>query len=240
MPTALNQKAQPLANPPFWYSFDAGMVHVVMFDTETDFKNAPDEPGGSQMLGSGPFGRNGQQIDFLNADLASVDRRVTPWVIAAGHRPWYTNGDSSSPCGPCQKAFEDIFYKYGVDVGVFGHIHNLQRFSPIYKNKTDPAGMMNPKAPMYSKYHRGSDSTRSWLTNVLVAIIGGPGNIEGHSDTTPKTNGNVFAHNADYGFGSLTFHNRTHLGVNFFSSETLKDLDRSFLYKKHDVAFVRQ
>lgn len=37
-------RAQALANPPFWYSFEYGMVHVTMIDTETDFANAPDAP----------------------------------------------------------------------------------------------------------------------------------------------------------------------------------------------------
>lgn len=35
-------KAAALANPPFWYSFEYGMAHIVMIDTETDFPNAPD------------------------------------------------------------------------------------------------------------------------------------------------------------------------------------------------------
>jgi hypothetical protein len=35
-------KAAALANPPFWYSFEYGMAHIVMIDTETDFKDAPD------------------------------------------------------------------------------------------------------------------------------------------------------------------------------------------------------
>jgi hypothetical protein len=35
-------KAAALANPPFWYSFEYGMSHIVMIDTESDFKDAPD------------------------------------------------------------------------------------------------------------------------------------------------------------------------------------------------------
>jgi hypothetical protein len=35
-------KAAALANPPFWYSFEYGMAHIIMIDTETDFKDAPD------------------------------------------------------------------------------------------------------------------------------------------------------------------------------------------------------
>jgi hypothetical protein len=69
-----------LANPPFWYSFEYGMVHFVSLDTETDFASgvaAPEEKGGSAGLDDGPFGAPAQQIEFLKADLAAVDRTNT-------------------------------------------------------------------------------------------------------------------------------------------------------------------
>lgn len=81
-------KAAMLSKPPFWFSFEYGMVHFTMIDTETDFSDAPDGPGGSQGLDGGPFGAPNQQLEFLEADLASVDRNVTPWVVVGGHRPW--------------------------------------------------------------------------------------------------------------------------------------------------------
>jgi len=148
---AARKTAQALANPPFWYSFDYGMAHVVMIDTETDFPSAPDMPGGSAGLKGGPFGAPNQQLAFLDADLSSVDRSVTPWLIVAGHRPWYSNGPSSVPCTACQAAFEPLLYKYGVDLAAFGHVHNLQRFVPMVNGTVDPAGLVNPKAPMYSE-----------------------------------------------------------------------------------------
>lgn len=39
-------KARLLARPPFWYSFDYGMVHFLMIDigTETDFPNSEEGP----------------------------------------------------------------------------------------------------------------------------------------------------------------------------------------------------
>lgn len=123
-------KATQLANPPFWFSFEYSMAHVVMIDTETDFKDAPDGLGGQDALDSGPFGAPNQQLEFLEADLASVDRGVTPWLIVAGHRPWYVANNAG--CVPCKEAFEGLLYKYGVDVGVFGHVHNSQRFLPVY------------------------------------------------------------------------------------------------------------
>lgn len=130
-----------------------------MFDTETDFTDAPDGPGGSAGLNGGPFGATNQQIEFLEADLSSVDRTITPWVVVGGHRPWYSTGSSSSVCAPCQAAFEPLFYKYGVDLAIFGHVHNSQRFLPANNSVADPNGMNDPKAPLY-------------------IVAGGAGNIE--------------------------------------------------------------
>ncbi|TPX19103.1 uncharacterized protein E0L32_011176 [Thyridium curvatum] len=219
--TAASQakKAQALANPPFWYSFDYGMAHVVMFNTETDFPDAPDQPGGSAHLDGGPFGANGQQLAFLEADLASVDRTVTPWVVVAGHRPWYTTGGGG--CKPCQAAFEPLFYKYGVDLGIFGHVHNSQRFQPAYNGKADAAGMSDPKAPMY-------------------IVAGGAGNIEGLSSVGSNVSFNAFAYAEDFSFAKITFTDRTHLQVDFIRSSTGDVLDTSVLYKSHADRFVRQ
>jgi hypothetical protein len=215
------KKAQGLANPPFWYSFEYGMAHIVMIDTETDFPSAPDGKGGSAGLGAGPFGSTPtQQLQFLDADLASVDRTITPWVIVAGHRPWLSTGDSKNICGPCQTAFEPLFYKYGVDLGVFGHVHNSQRFNPVYNNVADPAGLNNPKAPAY-------------------IVAGGAGNIEGLSAVGANYSTNVFAYGDEFSYASLKFKDANNLQIDFLRSDTGEVLDSSVLYKQHNVAFVR-
>lgn len=54
-----------------WYSLNMGSVHVLFMSTEHNFTVGSD------------------QWKFLQGDLASVDRTVTPWVIFAGHRPMY-------------------------------------------------------------------------------------------------------------------------------------------------------
>lgn len=213
-------KAKMLAKPPFWYSFEYGMVHFVMFDTETDFANAPDGPGGSAGLNSGPFGTANQQIEFLKADLASVDRLVTPWVVVGGHRPWYSTGGGSS-CGPCQAAFEPLLYKYGVDLAIFGHVHNSQRFRPANNSIADPNGMNNPKSPMY-------------------IVAGGAGNIEGLSSVGSNVSYNAFAYADDFSYAQVNFQDANHLQVEFIRSSTGAVLDRSVLYKAHTQQFVVQ
>lgn len=215
-----NQAAQ-LANPPFWYSFEYGMVHVTMIDTETDFPDAPDEPYGSAGLAGGPFGYTGQQIDFLAADLASVDRTVTPWLIVGGHRPWYSTGGNSNVCPACQDAFEDLLYQYGVDLGVFGHVHNSQRFAPVYNSVVDPNGMDDPTAPMY-------------------IIAGGAGNIEGLSSVGQNISSNRFAYSDQFSYATLTFEDENNLTIQFIESATGDILDSSTLYKSHSEQFVDQ
>lgn len=213
--------AQQLSNPPFWYSFEYGLAHITMINTETDFPDAPDGQGGSKGLNGGPFGAPGQQLKFLQADLASVDRTRTPWLIVAGHRPWYSTGDDDSICSSCQAAFEHLFYQYGVDVGVFGHVHNSQRFLPVYNKTVDPKGMNDPTAPMY-------------------IIAGGTGNIEGLSAVGSNYTGNVFAYADDFSYATLRFKDATHLGIDFYESSNGTLLDSSVLYKSHTTAFVNQ
>lgn len=214
-------KAQMLAKPPFWYSFDYGMVHVVMFDTETDFTDAPDAPGGSAGLDSGPFGATNQQLEFLEADLASVDRTVTPWLVVGGHRPWYSTGGSDNICDSCQAAFEPLLYKYGVDLAIFGHVHNSQRFVPVNNSIADPNGMNNPKAPMY-------------------IVAGGAGNIEGLSSVGSNVSYNAFAYADDFSYATVTFQDENNLQVDFIRSSTGAVLDSSVLYKAHNEQFVVQ
>ncbi|QUC20484.1 uncharacterized protein UV8b_04725 [Ustilaginoidea virens] len=218
--TANADKARKLARPPFWYSFEYGMAHVVMINTETDFDRAPDGVDGATKLRMGPFGAPNQQLQFLEADLASVDRTVTPWVIVSGHRPWYSAGTET--CKPCQDAFERLMYKYGVDLGVFGHVHNSQRFMPVYNGVADPAGMRNPKAPMY-------------------IVAGGAGSIEGLAAFAPvKPPFTAFAYNDNFAYASISFLDRNNLRVVFRRSSTGEVVDSSTLYKAHDKQFVVQ
>lgn len=208
-------KAQHLSNPPFWYSFEYGLAHIVMMDTETDFSNAPDE---NQSI-HGFARRKNQQKAFLEADLASVDRSVTPWLIAAGHRPWYTTG--SEPCKPCQTFFEDLLYRYGVDLAIFGHQHNSQRFYPIYNDVPDPRHLDDPYAPMY-------------------IVAGGAGNVEGIRHLGHQPSYTAFAYDYDFAYATVTISNRTRLQVDFIRSATGDVLDSSALHKSHREAFVRQ
>ncbi|KAG9563418.1 Metallo-dependent phosphatase, partial [Aureobasidium melanogenum] len=191
-----------------WYSYDHGMVHFVSVDTETDIPNAPDAD-----YPAGPFAPSGQQVAWLKADLAAVNRSVTPWVIVFGHRPYYTSGDS---CAPCQAAFEDIFIEYNVDLVMNGHFHVFERNAPIGKNGTiDPNGLNNPAAPWY----------------IINGLGGHYAGLDTFSQIQPYQDFGIDLNNATYGWSRLTFHNCSHLTHELVNSSSNAVIDTATLYK---------
>jgi hypothetical protein len=56
-----------------WYSFETSGVHFISLSSYSDFDSSSD------------------QYAWLQQDLASVDRSVTPWVIVQLHAPWYNS-----------------------------------------------------------------------------------------------------------------------------------------------------
>ncbi|RWW72301.1 hypothetical protein BHE74_00019902 [Ensete ventricosum] len=87
-----------------YYSFDvAGAVHVVMLGSYADF-NA-----------------SSAQYKWLVADLAKVDRRITPWLVALLHAPWYnTNLAHQGEGESMRQAMESLLYQARADAS-FGH-----------------------------------------------------------------------------------------------------------------------
>lgn len=161
---------------------------------QLQFPNAPDLPGESGDENAGPFAPTGTQLEWLKNDLASVDRTKTPWIIVAGHRPWYVDG---SKCDACQAAFEPLFLEYGVDIALFGHKHFYERMEPIANGAVDPNGLNNPSAPWY-------------------LVNGAAGHYAGLSSvSTPLADYTVQAIDTVYGWSLFTVHNCTHITQQF-------------------------
>ncbi|GAA5873826.1 hypothetical protein JCM1840_002083 [Sporobolomyces johnsonii] len=200
----------------FWYSYDYGMAHFISLNTETDLGanlTAPSDVPGDI---NGPFGYPNQQIEFLVNDLRRVDRKKTPWVVVFLHRPWYTS--TSPPIWPAwQQAFEKIFYDYGVDIYLTGHVHNYERFTPMFNGTIDPNGLNNPRAP--------------W-----PILNGAAGHYDGLDlfDAGPRANGSVFSTDQTYGWGRLNFIDAEHLTYEFVASRNSTVIDSATLYKKRN------
>jgi len=115
----------------FWYSFDYGNTHIIMISTEHNFT-----------IGTPLY-------TWLEQDLKSVNRSITPFLILAGHRPMYTSENCSDDTTAgdffvslyMQQGFEDLLYKYKVDLAIWGHQHSYERTCPVYKQKCVPDGI---------------------------------------------------------------------------------------------------
>ncbi|KAH8045360.1 acid phosphatase [Aureococcus anophagefferens] len=122
-----------------WYSFDVGPLHVVALSTESDFPGAPDVchvPGAScggfcDALGCGDW------RPWLEADLKSVNRSATPWVVVGGHRPLHSvkdldaDGEPAGTQASLVAALSGLFATYDVDLYVSGHEHAYERNGPF-------------------------------------------------------------------------------------------------------------
>eukprot|EP00736_Rhodelphis_marinus_P011284 Rmarinus@m.27937 len=116
----------------YWYSFDYAGVHVIQMSTEHDFL-----PGSVQ-------------YQWMEEDLASVDREVTPFIVFTGHRPMYNCEMYASDfkvANHIREAFENLLVEHGVDVALWGHYHSYQRTCRVNDNKCsmddDPDGVVH-------------------------------------------------------------------------------------------------
>ncbi|EFY93510.1 acid phosphatase precursor [Metarhizium acridum CQMa 102] len=231
----------------FWYSFDYGLAHFISFNGEADYPYSPEWPFARDVKGgeskpkknetfitdSGPFGavdgsiytkESYEQYRWLEKDLASVDRKKTPWVIAMSHRPMY-----SSQVSDYQKnmrdAFEGLFLKYGVDAYLSGHIHWYERTFPLGNNGTiDKDAIIN------------NNTFRTNPGKSITHIINGmAGNIESHM-TLEKgqspLNITCVLDQLHYGFSKLTIHNETVLTWSFVKGSDGSSGDDFTLIKK--------
>lgn len=144
----------------FYYSFNVGPIHFIAFSTEFYY-----------FLESVGIGSLNSQYEWLIADLKHAsspsERAKRPWIIVFGHRPMYCSSRDRDDCSKDTNilrkglpftgsyALEKLFYDYGVDVLLWSHEHQYERFLPIYDgqiyNGTDLPNKpyYNPRAPVH-------------------------------------------------------------------------------------------
>ena len=95
---------------------------------------------------SGGFGANSAMTQWLKADLAAIDRVVTPWVGIMVHAPHYNSNTQHTNDGNSMRAaYEQLFNDYGVSFVVAGHVHAFERSYPTAYGEIVAAG----EAPTY-------------------------------------------------------------------------------------------
>ncbi|XP_028760592.1 probable inactive purple acid phosphatase 27, partial [Neltuma alba] len=102
-----------------WYSIEQASVHFTVISTEHDWSE------------------NSEQYQWIQKDMASVDRKKTPWLIFMGHRPMYSSSNNAflpSVDDNFVKAVEPLLLENKVDLVLFGHVHNYERTCSIYQS----------------------------------------------------------------------------------------------------------
>ncbi|KAG1368616.1 Purple acid phosphatase [Cocos nucifera] len=99
-----------------YYSFDASVVHFLYISTETNFLKGSD------------------QYNFIKADLESVDRNKTPFIVVQGHRPMYTTSNEVRDAPMRERMLEHLeplLVQNNVNLALWGHVHRYERFCPV-------------------------------------------------------------------------------------------------------------
>lgn len=62
------------------------------------------------------------------ADILTVDRKRTPWLLALFHVPWYNSNNAHQGEGDkMMEAMEPLLNAAGVDIVFAGHVHAYER-----------------------------------------------------------------------------------------------------------------
>ncbi|GFR53263.1 hypothetical protein Agub_g16045 [Astrephomene gubernaculifera] len=88
-----------------------------------------------------PFQPGSPQHSWALAEFAKVDRAKTPWLFVQFHAPPYHTYFVHYKEMECfMSVWEDVFYNYGVDLVLSGHVHAYERTHPLYKYRPDSCG----------------------------------------------------------------------------------------------------
>ncbi|KAJ0407158.1 hypothetical protein P43SY_001116 [Pythium insidiosum] len=205
-----------------WYSFEYGPLHITTISSETDYPNHPSNE--YILMDDRKYGNFGNQLAWLEADLkkAAANRANVPWIIVGMHRPLYhlsgnDNGKPVKEAADIQKAFEELFIKYGVDLVIAGHEHSYERHLPIKRGQAVLDGVSadrktyeNPKAPVY-------------------IISGAPGNPEPNHSAKKSAPWNV-VEKIEYAISTMRV-TRQSLFIRHFTSVDEKLLDEFTILK---------
>lgn len=192
-----------------WWSLDHGSIHFVMTNTELAWH------------------KGSRHYQWLENDLRSVDRNVTPWIVVFGHRQMYDvfGLESGSSCTGEHSNLgqaEELFVRYKVDLSLYGHIHNAQKTCPMVNgacvNTTDGAGYDAP-------IHIVIGNAGQKIMNDM------PLDPDGKPSPAAFTEYHTWVH----GFSMVEAHNATHLTFDFYHDAPLGEQPT----KNHTFTLVR-
>jgi acid phosphatase type 7 len=155
-----------------------------------------------------------RQYFWLEKELKSMNRTITPWVTVTMHSPMYntfsTHQDDPQN-EPTKKYLEPLFLKYKVNLVFSGHVHGYQRTFPTAYDRRDAQG------PVY--------------------IIGGNGGCD-LSPTFLKKQPWLASRDAThYGYATLSFLNQTHAHWKRVSVTLDEGVNNTLVGDQEDLVF---
>jgi len=163
-----------------FYSFETASVHIIYLNsyTTSDFES--------------------EQYKWLENDLKSINRVLTPWLIVIMHCPWYSSNKDhyeEKQTVLMRESMESLFFYYRVNIVFTGHVHAYERTHPVFNNS------INDYGPVY-------------------IVIGDGGNLEGHAkEYYDQPNWSAYRNGTDYGFGTITLLNPNKLQWKWFRNK---------------------
>jgi hypothetical protein len=138
-----------------WYSFDYGIVHVVQMSSEHDWTEGS------------------PQWNWLQADLAAVDRSVTPWVVVTAHRMMYSSqADQGGGPAAMRQHVEPLVVKHRVNLFLVGHQHSYERYCPVAYGQCAADGRSAPTYIVAGTAGAGIDKA-DWLPSNISVVQSG-------------------------------------------------------------------
>ncbi|KJE93702.1 hypothetical protein CAOG_004456 [Capsaspora owczarzaki ATCC 30864] len=188
----------------FYWSFDYGPIHFLVFSTESGHDTAP----------------GSEQHNFMVADLQRVNtrRNITPWVVVLTHHPAYCSDLLHyERCHPEAQQFrenyEELLFQNKVDLYVTGHNHDYERSYPVHNGTVVSKSYHNSGAPVY-------------------IVNGAAGNVEGSESFFEPGIEFRAAHGITTNKGYARWHvNMTHFDWEYFDASHKVVLDRVTLSK---------
>ncbi|KAG5182356.1 Metallo-dependent phosphatase-like protein [Tribonema minus] len=154
-----------------FYSFDVATAHVVVLNPYT------------------PARAGSPQQRWLAADLAALDRSVTPWLIVITHCPWYNSNFAhqlESQAVAMKESMEGMIADARAALVISGHVHAYERTHPVR------GWARRDGAPVY-------------------IVIGDGGNREGHArGLYAPPHWSAARDDGAFGHGRLAVANATH------------------------------
>ena len=130
------------------------------------------------------------QYSWIEQDLSSVNRDVTPFVIVYGHKPMYSSNSYHGSEVELRDALEELYVAQGVDLVIAGHDHFYERTWPVSAETVMDTGKDN-------LFYRGQGPIH------LVIGIAGRSAYEDLDEPQPEWS--AFRENNSYGWTRLVY-----------------------------------